>query len=148
MKNTETINEIHYLYDEYIKKVQELEQNKKITDGLLGITKGPKDDPCHERFADDLESRLQALESGDPDPEDVYSVLEFMYTVPLKYKDNHMVYWMFLAVHSLALNLTSRLAAEDAERLYEQYGSDYPRWERLPAQKKTLKALKSRISAS
>ena len=138
----ELINEIYALYDAYIQKAAELEKNKKITDGLFGITKGPKDDPCHDQFAADLEDKLKALEDSGPGPDDVRGLLEFLYTIPLRHKDNNLVYWMFAAVHVLALDLVRFLTREDAKALYEQYNRDYPRWERLPAQKKTLKALK------
>jgi len=66
-----------------------------------------------------------------------------MYSVPLKHRDNNMIYWMFTAVHTLALDLIACLDRPDAEALFLKYGRDYPRWERLPAQKKTLKALKA-----
>ena len=138
----ELINDIYALYDAYIQKVADLEKNRKITDGLLGITKGPKADPCHDQFADDLESRLKDLAASGPDPEEIGSLLEYIYTIPLRHKDNNMIYWMFTAVHILALDLVRFLKKEDAQRLYDRYRRDYPRWERLPAQKKTLKALK------
>lgn len=138
----ELINEIYALYDAYIQKVADLEKNRKITDGLLGITKGPKDDPCHDQFAEDLETKLKELAAAGPGPDDTRMFLEYVYTVPLRHKDNKMVYWMFTAAHMLALDLIGFLDQPGAQRLYEQYSHDYPRWERLPAQKKTLKALK------
>ena len=65
-----------------------------------------------------------------------------MYSVPLDHKDDHIIYWMPAAVHTLAFDLISRLSSEDTMVLYDQYSHDYPRRERLPTQKKTLKALK------
>ena len=140
----EMINEIYDLYDAYIKKVDELERNKKITAGLFGLTRGPKDDPCHDQFAEDLEAKLQAFAASDPDPAEVNSLLTFMFSVPLKYRDKQLIYWMFAAVHILTPDLIRLLNRADAEVLYEQYSRDYPRWERLPAQKKVLKALKDK----
>ena len=139
------MNEITILYDAYIKTVEELERTKKPTAGLLGITKGPKDDPCHDRFADDLAEKLKMFSAKDPSSGEVRSLLEYMYGIPFQYRENHMIYWMFTAVHSLVLDndLISRLNRADAQKLYEQYSKDYPRWERLPAQKRTLKALKA-----
>ena len=139
------MNEITILYDAYIKTVEELERTKKPTAGLLGITKGPKDDPCHDRFADDLAEKLKMFSAKDPSSGEVRSLLEYMYEIPFQYRENHMIYWMFTAVHSLVLDndLISRLNRADAQKLYEQYSKDYPRWERLPAQKRTLKALKA-----
>lgn len=138
------INEIYDLYDAYIRKTEELNRNKKITDGLLGITKGPKDDPCHDQFIDDLQKKIAAFSDSQPASAEVYTLLDFMYTAPLSRRDDHMVYWMFMAVHTLAFDLIDRLCAEDAEKLYLQYMENYPRHEQLPAQKKTLKALKKK----
>lgn len=138
------ISEIYELYSSYIEKVKELERSKKITDGLFGITKGPKDDPCHDVFIKDLEAQITIFASEDPDPEQVCSLLDYMYSIPLKYRDDSMIYWMFAAVHTLAYDLIGHLNPEDAQRLYQQYNENYPRQDRLPAQKKTLKALKNR----
>ena len=137
------INEIYALYDAYIQKVNELEKNKKITDGLFGITKGPKDDACHDQFAEELETKLKELILCKPATDVLCDLLEYMFTIPLSWKENHMIYWMFAAVHLLALDLVPLLSGQDAQRLYEQYSRDYPRWERLPAQKSMLKALKA-----
>ena len=119
----ETTNEIYELYDAYIRKVKELEANRKITAGLFGITKGPKDDPCHDQFAEDLTAKINEFAASDPASEEIRSLLEYMYRIPLNYKDDSMIYYMFAAVHTL------------------KYSRNYPRWERLPAQKKVLKAL-------
>ena len=137
--------ELYELYGAYIEKVKDLERNRKFTAGLLGITKGPEDDPCHDQFAKDLESGLNDFAASDPAPKEVYTLLDYMYSVPLENKDDNIIYWMLVAVHALAVDLISRLCKEDAEVLYQQYSKDYPRWERLPAQKKTLKALKEMI---
>ena len=145
MKNNELACRITALYDAYIEKVNELERTKKVTDGLLGITKGPKDDPCHDKFANDLEQLLKEFAAAEPSSGEVCALLEYMYSVPLDNRENHMIYWMFMAVHTLALDLIHCLDREDAEKLYQKYSSDYPRWERLPAQKKTLKELKARM---
>jgi len=144
-KSRNRMNEITALYDSYIRTVEELERTKKPTAGLLGITKGPKDDPFHDRFADDLAEKLKMFSAKDPSSGEVRSLLEYMYEIPFQYRENHMIYWMFTAVHSLVLDndLISRLNRADAQKIYEQYSKDYPRWERLPAQKRTLKALKA-----
>ena len=57
----EQINEIYALYDADIQKVEDLEKNRKITAGLFGLTKGPEDDPCHDKFAEDMEAALKEV---------------------------------------------------------------------------------------
>lgn len=143
MEQTKVINEIYALYDAYIQKVQELEKNKKITDGLFGITKSPKGDACHDQFAEELGTKLKELALCKPAPDEVCDLLEYMFTIPLSWKEDPMIYWMLAAVHILALDLVPILSGKDAQRLYEQYNRDYHRWERLPAQKDMLKALKA-----
>lgn len=139
------VNRIFELYDSYIEKVNELERNKKFTAGLLGLTKGPKDDPCHDEFIEDLKKKISEFASADPQSEDVYTLLKFMYEAPLEHKDNHLVYWMFMAAHTLSCDLCAFLTKEDAADLYKQFNAAYPRYERLPAQKNVLKALKKRM---
>lgn len=135
------LEKIRRLYQDYLTEVERLERERKPGEGLLGMGGGPADNPCHDRFAQDLETELRALSEAHLPPDQVRAVLEYVYHVPLEHRDSKTAYWMLAAVHSLTLDLAGQLAPADAKSLRSQYTRDYPRWERLPAQKRVLSAL-------
>ena len=50
------LSRVEALYHDYIHTAEELEMNRPLGAGLFGLTPGPADDPCHERFAQELEA--------------------------------------------------------------------------------------------
>ena len=136
----ELLEELQSLYTGYLLKTQQLERDRKPADGLLGMGSGPAADPCHDRFAQELEALLHRMDSLPSSQ--LFQALSFIYTAPFAHRGNPSAYWMLQAVHGLTVPLIPRLSPEDAQALRTQYQEDYPRWERLPAQKQVLAALK------
>ena len=138
---------IRTLYETYIDTVETLERNRKPGEGLLGLKPGPADDPCHDRFVDDLTAALEEYAAEEPTSEETRSVLEYVFTVPLSHCEPKSAYWMLAAVHGLTQPLIGRLSPADASALARLYAGSYRRWERLPAQKQALSALKKRAAS-
>lgn len=137
----EYLDTVRQLYEAYLAKTEQLERDRKPGDGLFGMGSGPADDPCHDRFAEELEAVLGAMARDTLSSGQVRSVLEYIYRMPLENKENSLAYWMLLAVHNLTVELAQRLDAPDAEALWRDYRKKYPRWDRLPAQKRVLSVL-------
>lgn len=133
--------DIRALYEAYIAKAEQLERDKKPGDGLFGLTSGPKDDPCHDRFAAQLEALFREMRARSPSSAEVREMLAYVYRMPLEHREPLTVYWMLQAVHGMTADLAELLTAQDAQVLRDAYVKDYRRWERLPAQKKALAAL-------
>ena len=128
------LEEVRRVYETYLGRMEELQRKRKPAEGLLGVGGGPAADPCQEEFPRQLEAVLSALERTEPASGEARQVLEYLYRTPLPYRQgDQTVYWMLTAVHGLSLDLISRLTRQD-----------YPRWERLPAQKQVLAALNAR----
>jgi hypothetical protein len=138
------ISEVKKLYEEYIAEAEKLERDRKPTDGLFGMGKKTSDDPCHERFANELEAVLKSMTDSKPEPEKVYEVLDYIYRMPDEHKEPITVYWMLSAVHALTIELIALLDKNYAEKLYTQYRKAVPRWKRLPVQKKVCSELDKR----
>lgn len=139
------LEEVRRVYEMYLGRMEELQRKRKPAEGLFGVGGGPAADPCQEEFPRQLEAVLKALERTEPASPEARQVLEYLYQAPLPYRQaDQTVYWMLTAVHGLSLDLISRLTPEDAGGLWEGYRQNYPRWERLPAQKKVLAALNAR----
>lgn len=138
------IGDIRALYETYFDDTARAERDRKPGQGVLGLKGGPKDAPFHDQFIHDLEELLLAYGEEDHASGEIRQLLEYMFDVPREHRDSHLVYWMTMAVHGLPLPLVDGLTREDAEALYVRYAADYPRWERMPVQKKMLDALKKR----
>ena len=135
------LSDVRALCEAYIAKVESLEHNRKPGEGIFGLKGGPSDDPCHDRFADELRALLDQYASEEHRPEEVREVLSYIYTVPLAHREPKSAYWMLVAVHGLTLVLVEALDPASAAALRRRYATDYPRWERLPVQKQVLAAL-------
>lgn len=131
-------------YEDYRSRVEELERRRKPGEGAFGMRGGPKDDPCHERFAQELRERFAAFAAESPASGEVRQVLDFVYTEPLRRPGPVSAGWMLQAVQSLTLELIGLLEPGDAAALAGEYEKDYPRRLRLPAQKELLRQLKRR----
>ena len=132
---------VEALYRDYIDTVETLEQNRKFGDGLFGLRPGPEDDPCHDRFAADLEGLLKDFLAASPDSGECAAVLRYMIEAPEPWRELRCAYWMLIAVHGLGLEMVARLDPADARALAEFYDKAYPRRDRLPVQRQLLKKL-------
>ena len=141
MDGTAFLRPIQALYEAYIEKARQLERDKKLGDGWMGLKPGPKDDPCHGQFAQDLEQALAELLAAEPSSAGTYEVLAYVYRAPKALSAPLTATWMFQAVHGLTEPLISRLDRADARALRDEYKRLYRRWDRLPTQKQTLDAL-------
>ena len=133
---------IKAICESYIAKVTELERKRKPADGLFGIGSMPADDPCHDRFAADMESALSTLAGDVLSSQEVCGILSYVYHLPCEHKEPVSIYWMLCAVHGYTLPLIHTLDATDRKLLCSRYASDFRPWERLPVQKQVYNALK------
>ena len=134
--------EIRALYQEYLAGAERAERERKPGEGLFGLGKKPSDDPCHERFANALETALRDFAACGPDSPQVREVLSHIYRAPAEHREPVSAYWMLCAVHGFTPELIARLDEADAATLFASYAKDFPRWERLPVQRQVYAALK------
>lgn len=139
------VTELRSLYRRYLDAAAAAERNRKPGEGLLGIGKGPADNPCHDRFAAELEALLDSIAESGPDSGVAKALLEYIYAVPRETAELKSAYWMLLAVHKLTLPLIAFLDSADAAVLLAEYEKNYPRRLRLPPQKAVLSALRKRL---
>ena len=129
-------------YRSYEETVEELEKNRKPFEGIFGMKGGPADNPCHDRFADEMRGLFADYAASSPASSEVREVLDFVYAEPLRYQGPQCVYWMLTAVQGMTEVLIPLLKPEDAKALAASYGKQYPRWKRLPNQDQLLARLK------
>ena len=130
------------LYDTYFQQVEAAKKRLNPSDGLLGMGEKLSNAPCHDVFVEAMKAMLEGL-PDQVDAAQVCRMLDFIYRAPFAYPDvDTSVYWMLIAVQGLTLPAIARLRPEEARVLHAWYEKAYPRWERLPAQKQVLAALK------
>lgn len=135
--------EVRRIYADYLEKTDRLNHGRKLGEGLFG-TAGPKTDPCHAVFADELKARLDEAAQGEISSAEALEILEYMIQAPVEQEENQLAYWMLLAVHALTPPLAGLLAPGDAGQLLERYRRLYPKNQWLPAQKKLADILRAR----
>ena len=136
-----SFSDIKAVYEEYFAKVMQLENDRKPTDGLFGIGNKPADDPCHDKFSEDIKAALEDFIEGKPGSRQVSEVMEHILRYPAEHREPVSAFWMLCAVQSHAEILVPMLSAEDAGSLQKTYGKLFPRWDRLPVQQKLYAAL-------
>ena len=141
------LNRLTALYDRYLETVKKLVRERKPGEGMFGFGGGPANNPCHDRFAEDLAVLLGELTEENAPSALRRRAMELVYTAPLKYPEPRSAYWMLLAVHGLTHALIPGLTAEDADALAALYEQSYPRRTRLPVQIETLDLLRKAGSA-
>ena len=136
-------SELELLYEDYLDKVDYLEKNRKLGEGIFGLKGGPADNPCHDRFAEDLDGFLTRFSESGPETDEILDVLRRIYFAPKQHVNLRTAYWMLQAVQGMTIGLIELLPKESAGELLKQYCKEYPRWERLPVQQKVIAALKN-----
>ncbi len=143
MHNPELVSaRIESLYGSYLATVEQLERNRKLGEGIFGLKGGPADNPCHDRFAEDLRELLCDFAAEAPESAAVRSVLEYIYEAPKRTAVPKSAYWMLIAVQGLTRELIEKLSPSDADALAERFASLYSRHERLPVQIELLNQLR------
>lgn len=142
-QGSEALARLQGLTEDYRATVAALEAKRRPGDGLLGLKGGPEDDPCHERFAAEVEGLLKESTAASSSGE-AAAILAYLLETPDKLRDSKSAYWMLIAVQGFGMDLIDRLNAADAKALLERFTARYPRWERLPVQDQLLKKLKNR----
>ena len=136
------VEDMRALRGRYIEKVSELERERKPGEGIFGMRGGPPDDPCHDRYAEELAALLTTFQKAQPCSRDARLVLEELFAAPPKSGVPRSAYWMLIAVQGLCPELIDCLDATDAGELGREFASVYKRWERMPVQDQIIKALK------
>ena len=135
------LEDIRAVYSEYTAQVARLESERRSWEGLFGIGKRLADDPCHDRFYDELKKLLDIYAGEKHSSEELRSVLEFIYSMPCDEGLPDGVLMPMNAVHSLTVGLAGQLAPKDAALLLEQYTEDFPKCRRFPVHKAVIRAL-------
>ena len=128
-------------FDLYREELAASAKKQKPLGGFLGFGHSIKDDECHERLDERVEKAVSGIVEMKPSPSEAEQAVRIL----LRNDGGTWIeaaQWMLRAVERHSIPLIPFLTKEAAERFYQEYGSRYRRWERLPAQKKVFQELK------
>ena len=128
-------------YRQYEETVEELERKRKPGEGVFGLKGGPADNPCHDRFAEELRACFADFAARRPESAEAREVLALAYAEPVAYRGPRCAYWMLIAVQGLTKELIPFLSPEDADALAERFEADYRPCDRLPVQIELIELL-------
>ncbi len=136
------LEQIRGIYENYQETLKQVIRDAKPFAGFMGIGSGPKDDPCHRKFLQDLEAAIRAFLSEGIGEEAAAACAGYILGAQASVGEDSMCYWTMLAAHGQAEPLLPLLSKESAARLALQYDRDMPRRARMPMQEKMLKTLR------
>lgn len=129
------------IIEAYIVEADTVAAKASPWDGLLGMGRDPKKDPCHGKFFKAVGDMVKQLCQRPPAPTLAYDIVSVLLTAQKTHPNAENAQWMLLAIQGYAQSLVPFLTPEDAKAFAEEYANDIPRWDRLPVQSKVLKAL-------
>jgi len=134
-EQNEALARLRKLYETYLDKTITLERDRKPGAGWFGFKGGVADDPCHDRFAEELHVFFEDLSASGAESADVREIMEYVISAP------QTAYWMLIAVQGLTRPLLPLLSTADAGAVGAHLEKLFPRSKRLPVQDELLRAL-------
>ena len=129
--------------DQYEEAMDKVIARLRPGDGLLGLGRDPKRDPCHMAFYEAVGETVARFAGEELAAEEAFQAARFLLSLTQVERRN-LVRPMMEAVQGHALPLIPLLEPGQAEELAHWYGAHYPKRQRLPVQDKVMRALEKR----
>jgi hypothetical protein len=128
--------------DRYLADAREAREKAGLCDGLFGMGKDPRKDPCHERFYRTVESWTAEFLKQEPAAQQQAAAAAWILKAADEHRDETDVYWYLYAAQVHALPIIAKLEQGSAKELLQWYDRAYPARERMPVQDQVYRALK------
>ena len=126
----------------YRQEIEDYNRKSNPLDGLLGFGRSLKNDACHDRFDERVASRVTEICQAGPDAETAEQAVRLLICRTDIPSWPMAAQWMLRAAERHCIPLIPYLSRDAAAKLHREYAGRYRPWDRLPAQKEILKALK------
>ena len=141
------LQQLESIYREYEEKLAQAEKQAGLFAGAFNMGDDPRKDVCNQMFYEALGQWVRDFLKTDPNACEVSQAAEWILNYPALHRENG-TYWMAYAAQGHARELIPLLEREEAGRLARDYGSRYPRRDRMPVQRELMKALSDRAGGS
>ena len=145
MKASEEFQSILSAYQE---DLNALAKSLRPGDGVFGFGRKPGEDPCHERFDEQVSELAKTWAQPDRERDEAAELTRGMLRCDGELTLPVYAQGMLIAIQRHTLSLIPRLTEEEAREIRLWYEKQYPFYRRVPIQKDVLRALKSAETSS
>lgn len=134
------LDEIKSICSDYLVTAEKVYKEARPLAGIFGIGNGPKNDPCHLKFYQDLEAKAKELADSDVPEEEKYEAT--CYILHLDETDcNETMRFMLTAAQGVTKDLIPVLSREHKDELAAWFNKAVPKRMRLPVQNDIFKLM-------
>ena len=135
-------SQLEALYAEYKKTVEKVVKDARPFAGFMGLGGGPKDDPCHRKFYEDVCLLTGRLAQEGMSAAEAKDCASYILGAQCAEEKEGLLYWTMMAAHGAVKPLLPLLTREGAEALAADYERQVPPKVRMPLQEEILTALR------
>lgn len=126
----------------YLAEAQEARGKAGLCDGLFGMGKDPRKDPCHERFYRAVESWTDEFLKQETTAQQRAAAAAWILKAADEHRGEMDVFWYLYAAQAHAIPIIEKLEQEAAKELLIWYDRAHPARERMPVHDRVYRALK------
>ena len=134
------LTQLKTLFTDYNAAVQEVRKKARAFDGILGLGKDPRKDPCHEQFYNAVGKWTEDFLATEPSQEDLKAAALFLVEEPKNYEGKECFWFMFAAQGHIK-PLIGHMSPEACQTVKASLEAAYKKRDRMPLQKELLKLL-------
>ena len=134
------LTQLKTLFADYNAAVQEVRKKARAFDGILGLGKDPRKDPCHEQFYNAVGKWTEDFLATEPSQEDLKAAALFLIEEPKNYEGKECFWFMFAAQGHIK-PMIGTMCPETSQMIKASLEAAYKKRDRMPLQKELLKLL-------
>ncbi len=134
------LEQLQSCYEVYDVQAKDAKKKESPFAGVFGLGRDSRHDRCHDEFFQKVGELISAFAAEDPPAEEADQVLTWLLTTASQHK-NEVTYWYLYCIHGYAIRVLPFASREHCEELYQWYGSEYPKRDRMPVQQEIYKEL-------
>ena len=134
------LTQLKTLFTDYDAAVRAVRKKARAFDGILGLGKDPRKDPCHEQFYNAVGKWTEDFLATEPSQEDLKAAALFLIEEPKNYEGKECFWFMFAAQGHIK-PMIGAMSPENRQAVKASLEATYKKRERMPLQKELLKLL-------
>lgn len=134
------VTQLKTIYTDYAEITKAVRKKARAFDGIFGLGKDPRKDPCHEAFYDQVGAWVTEFLATEPTQDVLMEVAMYLVEVPAEYK-NEECYWFMFAAQGHMKPMIGQLTPENRTQLKTRLEQLYKKMDRMPLQNELLKML-------
>lgn len=138
------LDEFKAITASYIETTETVFKKAPLFAGVFGIGRGPKDDPCHLDYYNNILAKAEELAAdSEATEQEIFDCTEYLMKLEsTSAGERQMVQYMLMTVQGCTKGLIPLLSEEHRTELADWFGKAVPRRMRLPVQNDIFKLLK------